>query len=84
MAKKPTKKSAPKKVAVKKSAKKAAKKASKKKTSKKSELIISFKEEKDGMGVQITGNHVSPQMMAMAHEALGEAIMQEMTGIKRS
>lgn len=75
MAKKPAAKKASKKVA-----KKAAKKTAKKKA-KKSQLIITFEEAKDGVGVSLKGTNVSPQMLAMAHNVLGEAIMAEMTGI---
>jgi peroxiredoxin family protein len=77
MAKKATAKKATKKAAPKKAVKKPAKKKAAKK---KSQLVISFKETKEDVGVQITGTHVSLQMMTMAHEALGEAIMGEMTG----
>lgn len=72
MAKKPVKK------AVKKAAPK--KKAAKKKASKKSQMIIDFKDEKEGTTVCIKATNVSPQLMSMAHDALGQAIIEEMTG----
>lgn len=71
------------KKSVKKAVKKAAPKkkaAAKKKAAKKSQMIIDFKNEKEGTTVCIKATNVSPQLMSMAHDALGQAIIEEMTG----
>lgn len=55
------------------------KKAVKKAAKKKSQIIITFTKQMKGMGVEIKGNHISLKMLSMTHEALGEAIMSEVS-----